>query len=379
MSRRKYKTIDLFAGIGGIRRGFELTGRYRNVLSAEVDKYACITYKHLFGDDPTNDVTSDEFKKKIRNIGYDVLLAGFPCQPFSIAGKKDGFEDKTRGTLFFEIASIMKETRPKAFLLENVGGLITHRKGRTLRVILETLVFELNYRVIGVERNGNDLIYDPSFFILNSKHFGVPQNRPRAYIIGFNEEMVPNGYLFPEIPRKRNDLNLYSDIDDLLDKNVDDAFYIPEGYLQTLERHRKMHKEKGNGFGYVVVNLDKKEKIANALLATGGSGKERNIVYQPKKGVGGKMIPRKKSPLNDRGLRFMTPREWGKLQGFVGYAFVDKNGNDSFSFPSSVPMTQQYKLLGNSVTIPVIEKLAEYMAKVLDKITANEKMKAWSE
>jgi DNA (cytosine-5)-methyltransferase 1 len=190
---------------------------------------------------------------------------------------------------------------------------------------------------------------------------------------------VPNEYLFPKIPKKRDDLKLYSDIDDLLDKNVDDRFYIQEGYLVTLEKHKKMHKEKGNGFGYVVVNLDKKEKIANALLATGGSGKERNIVYQPKKGIEGKVLPYKKSPLNNRGLRFMTPREWGKLQGFVGYAFIEKNGKDRFSFPPSVPVTQQYKLLGNSVTIPVIEKLAEYMTKVLDEITTNEKAKVVSE
>lgn len=106
-----FKVIDLFAGIGGIRRGVELTGKFKNVLSAEIDKYACETYKHLYNEDPYNDVTSEEFKLKVENIEYDVLLGGFPCQSFSIAGKKEGFKDKTRGTLFFDIADIISMTK----------------------------------------------------------------------------------------------------------------------------------------------------------------------------------------------------------------------------------------------------------------------------
>jgi len=120
VKNKKYKTIDLFAGIGGIRRGFELTGYFENILSAEIDKYACMTYQYLYGENPLNDVTSQDFKNKVKSINYDILLAGFPCQPFSIAGDKKGFEDKTRGTLFFHIADILKDTKPKSFLLENV-------------------------------------------------------------------------------------------------------------------------------------------------------------------------------------------------------------------------------------------------------------------
>ena len=146
-----YKTIDLCAGIGGIRRGFELSGGFENVLSAENEKYACLTYEYLFGDNPENDITTEEFKALVRNTEYDVLLAGFPCQTFSRAGKKEGFEDRTKGTIFFHISEIILQTHPKAFFLENVDNLLTHDRGRTIKTILEILVRKLNYKVIGVE------------------------------------------------------------------------------------------------------------------------------------------------------------------------------------------------------------------------------------
>ena len=131
-----YRTIDLCAGIGGIRKGFEMTGAFQNVLSAEIDKYACMTYEHLYGENPLNDITSEDFKTKVEKTKYDVLLAGFPCQAFSRAGRQLGFLDKTRGTLFFDIADILQRTRPKAFMLENVDNLITHSKGNTFKVII---------------------------------------------------------------------------------------------------------------------------------------------------------------------------------------------------------------------------------------------------
>lgn len=146
-----YKTIDLCAGIGGIRRGFELAGDFENVLSAEIDKNACNTYKHLFQDDPYNDIATEEFKAKVENTDYDILLAGFPCQSFSRAGKQQGFGDKIRGTLFFDIAEIIRRTRPKAFMLENVDNLITHDKGHTFATIIEVLVKDLRYKIIGVD------------------------------------------------------------------------------------------------------------------------------------------------------------------------------------------------------------------------------------
>lgn len=368
-----YKTIDLFAGIGGIRRGFELAGNFETVLAAEIDKYACETYKHLYGDDPNNDVTSEEFKKKVENTQYDVLLGGFPCQAFSIAGKKEGFLDKTRGTLFFDVADIIKRTRPKAFLLENVEGLLRHKKGDTFETILNVLVKELNYKVIGVSDNPSSdgkLQYDSKDFLVNSRNFGVPQNRPRVYIIGFDNERYSNvieeNLLMKELPKKRSEEPIYRDLRDVLEMKADKEFYLASGYLQTLKNHRDRHKGKGNGYGYMVVNEEGIESpVSNALLATGGSGKERNLVYDPQKEIAGIQVKGKQTPLNDEGIRMMTPREWGKLQGFINYGFM-KDGKDHFSFPPKISKVQQYKQFGNSVTIPVIEEMAKNMLKTLD-------------
>ena len=184
-----YKTIDLCAGIGGIRRGFELTGKFENVLSAEIDPSAARTYQHIFGDNPLNDLTSEEFKDTVARTEYDILLAGFPCQSFSRVGKQLGFRDKTRGTIFFDIADIISRTNPRAILLENVENLVSHDKGQTIKTIIETLEDELDYRVIGVtlDDDGN-YKYTPKSFIRNSKYFGIPQNRPRVYIMAFSKK-----------------------------------------------------------------------------------------------------------------------------------------------------------------------------------------------
>lgn len=363
------KTIDLFAGIGGIRRGFEMTGKFTNVLSAEIDKYACETYEHLYGENPYNDVTTEEFKNKLKNIDYDVLLGGFPCQSFSIAGKKEGFKDITRGTLFFDVADIIERTKPKAFLLENVEGLINHDKGRTFETIVETLVNDLEYHMIGVEE-GIDGFFkiQKDELIRNTKNFGLPQKRSRTYMMGFRKDLIPDNYVFPELPRKRESL-IYKNLYDVLDKDVNERYYLSESYLETLKRHRSKHQEKGNGFGYVVVNQGD-NPISNTILATGGSGKERNLVKQSNYTLGGTIVKNKKSELNYEGIRHMTPVEWGKLQGFIGYGFKDNQGEDKFSFPNDISVTQQYKLLGNSVSIPVIECMAKYMYKRLEELNA---------
>lgn len=375
----KYKTLDLFAGIGGIRRGFELTKRFENVLSAEIDKYACMTYEHLFHEDPLNDVTSETFKKKVENTNYDVLLGGFPCQAFSIAGKKEGFEDKTRGTLFFDIADIINRTRPKAFLLENVEGLIRHKKGQTIEVILDTLVNDFNYKVIGVETSSslltNDLLYNARDFVINSRNFGVPQNRPRVYFMGFSRDHFGDAVdhlPITQLPKERTAPPIYRDLNHLLDFGAEPGYYLACGMLETLRKHKDRHKGKGNGFGFIVVNDPSIEKpVSNALLATGGSGKERNLVYDPQEHIGGSIIRSKKTPLNHEGIRYMTPTEWGKLQGFIGYGFME-NGVDHFSFPDSISNAQKYKQFGNSVTIPVIEELAKTMLTCLDILDGNE-------
>ena len=178
--------IDLFAGIGGFRLAFESVGA-KCVFSAEIDRHACETYRLNFGDYPLRDVSEIEAKEL---PDFDILCAGFPCQPFSIAGERKGFCD-TRGTLFFDIERIIKEKQPKAFILENVKGLTSHDKGQTLKVILETLEKKLNYKVF--------------YQVLNSKDYGVPQNRERIYIIGFKDKRVD--FKFPEKLDKKVDLN----------------------------------------------------------------------------------------------------------------------------------------------------------------------------
>lgn len=359
-----YKTIDLCAGIGGIRRGFEMTGAFQNVLSAEIDPSAAATYKFLFGEDPTNDLTSERFKNTVDAIEYDVLLAGFPCQAFSRIGKQLGFRDTTRGTIFFDIADIISRTNPRAVFLENVENLVSHDHGNTIETIIKTLEDELGYRVIGVtiDEDGN-YAYSRSTLVRNTKDFGLPQNRPRVYIMAFSKKKYGRAIklLNQQLPTS-SDTIVFRDVFQIMDTTVADKYYMAEGYLNTLKKHRERNHCKGNGFGYCVVNRTSDEHpIAYTILATGGSGKERNLIYQPKDGVAGKRIGGKKTPINSEGIRVMTPNEWGRLQGFVGYAFLDENGEDKFGFPKGTTDAQKYKQLGNSVSVPVIKKMAEFM------------------
>ena len=370
-----YKTIDLCAGIGGIRRGFELTGSFQNVLSAEIDEAACKTYEHLFGENPRNDLTSEEFKQKVVETEYDVLLAGFPCQTFSIAGKKLGFRDATKGTIFFEIADIISRTNPRAVFLENVENLVSHDKGKTLETIIKTLEDDLQYRVIGVSLDEDgSYLYSTKSFVRNSKFFGLPQNRPRAYIMAFSKRIYGDAVkaLTDNLPMEGRKI-IAEDLNDILEPVVDDVYYMAQGYLDTLKRHKVREKAKGHGFGYIVVNAEGIEHpTANTILATGGSGKERNLIYQPKEGVAGKILPTKQTGLNNEGIRVMTPTEWGRLQGFIGYGFVDGDGVDHFSFPEGTARAQQYKQFGNSVTIPVIEELAHFMLECFEKMMSDQ-------
>lgn len=385
-----YKTIDLCAGIGGIRKGFELTGRIENVLSAENDKYACITYEHLYGVNPMCDVTDEDFKFLFSKISYDILLAGFPCQAFSSVGKREGFKDTIRGTIFFHIAELIEANRPKVFLLENVEGLINHKKGSTFKTILDVLINSLNYKIVGIkEINDNkniNFMFDKKDIVLNALDFGLPQNRPRVYIVGFDKKRYGtklNNIILDRLPQKRRGKPIYNDLSDVLEENVDATYYLSQGYMDTLKKHKENQNSKGNGFGYMIVNEASIENpISNTLLATGGSGKERNLIFHPQDNIVGKVVPNKKTPLNNEFIRVMTPNEWGKLQGFVGYAFVE-DGKDKFSFPPSISKTQQYKQLGNSVAIPVIEEIANYIVKSLDILEGDDNMKynkgEWSE
>lgn len=320
--------IDLFAGIGGFRIAMqELMGKC--VFTSEIDKFAQKSYYANFGEIPDGDITLIN-EKGIPD--HDVLCAGFPCQAFSIAGKRKGF-DETRGTLFFDIARILKEKKPKAFLLENVKGLRNHDKGRTLRTILNILKKDLNY-------------YVPDPEILNAKDFGVAQNRERIFIVGFRKDLQINEFNYPE---PRDQKASFADIKEK--ETVSVKYYLSSVYLNTLKKHKERHLLKGNGFGYKVISDN---ECANAIVV-GGMGRERNLVndcrltdFTP--------VTKIKGDVNREGIRKMTPREWARLQGFP-----DK-------FEIIVSDGQAYKQFGNSVAVPVIKVVAEKILEKLKKI-----------
>lgn len=368
---KMYKFIDLCAGIGGIRRGFELGGDFKCVLSAEKDRFCCLTYKHLFGTDPQNDITTEEFKQLCEKMPYDILLAGFPCQPFSRAGAKEGFIDKTRGTLFFDIAQILKRSQPKAFLLENVDNLISHDRGKTFDTILNVLQDELDYKIIGVKKVNGENVFDRKSILRNSRNFGIPQNRPRVYIMGFSRKAFGDAVdSLPESLPAGREKPIYKTLDEIIDFNADPKYYLSQNYVKTLKAHAERHKNKGNGFHYKILNDPQSMCEYSNTLLVGGSGKERNLIIDKQDWIPGKIVTQKRSPLNNQCIRTMTPKEWGKLQGFVGYAFME-NGVDKFSFPTTVSDTQKYRQFGNSVTIPVIEEMAKFMTKCLKNLLCN--------
>ncbi|PSF37714.1 DNA (cytosine-5-)-methyltransferase [Aphanothece hegewaldii CCALA 016] len=318
--------IDLFAGIGGFRIALENLG-CKCVFSSEIDSYSRKVYLENFGHLPEN----DDIRQLDENVvpNHDILCAGFPCQAFSIAGRKNGFED-ARGTLFFEIARIINVKKPKAFLLENVQGLLTHNKGKTLRTILDILENDLQYFV-------------PSPKILNARNFGVPQNRPRIFIVGFRKDLNIFNFSYPK------SIGKIVLIKDILEKTeVSVKYYLSEQYLGTLVKHRERHQNKGNGFGYEIIKPD---GVANSLVV-GGMGKERNLVVDERLT---NFIPvtRIKGEVNKSKVRRMTPREWARLQGFPE------------SFKIVVSDVQAYKQFGNSVAIPVVEAVAEQIIKTL--------------
>lgn len=312
----KFKFIDLFAGIGGIRIPFQELGG-KCVFTSEWDKFAQKTYRVNFGEEPQGDIT----QIKATDIpDFDILLGGFPCQPFSQAGLKKGFSD-TRGTLFFEIERILKEKRPKAFLLENVKQLKGHDKGRTLKVILEHL---------------DALDYYVEYAVLRAGDFGVPQNRERIYIVGFNKREfdIPENYSF-EFPEPTHEKTRLGDI---LEKNVDEKYTISDALWEGHQRRKKEHKEKGNGFGYSLFNED--SEYTNTISARYYKDGSEILIDQ---GTG-------KNP------RKLTPRECARLQGFPE------------KFIITVSDTQAYKQFGNSVAVPVVRAIAKRMIDEMDKL-----------
>ncbi len=326
--RPRFTFIDLFAGIGGFRIAMQRLGG-KCVFSSEWDAQAQKTYLLNYGEMPFGDITKEETKVLIPD-GFDVLCAGFPCQAFSLAGRRLGFEE-TRGTLFFDVAEILRRKRPKAFFLENVKGLMIHDKGRTLSTILKVLREDLEY-------------YVPDPEIVNAMNFGVPQHRERVYIVGFRKDQKVSGFAYPT-PTDRT--KTFSDVRE--EKTVSAKYYLSTQYVKTLVAHKERHAAKGHGFGYAIVPDD---GVANAIVV-GGMGRERNLVidhrledYTP--------VTRIKGEINQNGLRRMTPREWARLQGFPD------------DFIIGVADASAYKQFGNSVAVPAIQATAEEIIKRID-------------
>ena len=321
-----FSFIDLFAGIGGFRIAMQNLGG-NCVFSSEIDKYSQTTYEANFGEVPFGDITKIN-ERSIPN--HDVLCAGFPCQSFSIAGKRKGFKDETRGTLFFDVARIIEAKKPKAFFLENVKGLISHNKGKTLTTILKILKEDLGY-------------YVPSPKVINAKDFGVPQNRERIFIVGFRNDIDIQSFDYPKAKKQKTSFATIRE-----EKEVSVKYYLSTQYQKTLINHKARHKNKGNGFGYEIIPNN---KCANAIVV-GGMGRERNIVID-KRLTNFIPVTKIKGVVNRDGWRRMTPREWARLQGFP-----DK-------FKITVSDTQAYKQFGNSVAIPAIEGTASMIIQIL--------------
>ena len=324
-----YKSIDLFAGIGGIRLGFEQAFGHdiQTVFVSEWDEKAVETYKANFND--SIDVVGDITKVDEQSIPeHDILLAGFPCQAFSLAGHKKGFED-ARGTLFFDVARIVKKHKPKVVFCENVKNLINHDKGRTFQVI-ENILKDLGYIVFHK--------------ILNSKNFGVPQNRERIYIVAFRNDIASEQFIFPD---KTDDTQVIKDI--LEENEVSAKYYLSTSYLASLKKHKERHSAKGNGFGYEIREVN---SIAGAIVC-GGMGRERNLIIDDRLSSF-TPVTHIKGEINREYIRKMTPREWARLQGFP---------ND---FKLVVSDTHLYKQFGNSVTVSVIRAIAERIKAYLD-------------
>ena len=322
----KFTFIDLFAGIGGFRLALQNSGGLC-VYSSEYDKYAQKTYFANFGETPFGDITKNEVKAFIPKK-FDILCGGFPCQPFSIAGvskknslgRKHGFEDEKQGNLFFHVAEIIQEHRPKAFFLENVKNLVSHDKGNTFKVIKETLL---------------ELGYSFDHRVLNGKHF-VPQHRDRTIMVGFDKKVFGEDIKFDFDLVKLPEAN--KQIKSILKKEVDPKYTLTDKLWNYLQEYSKKHKLKGNGFGFGLVNMEGITRTISARYYKDGS----EILI----------------PQNGSNPRRLTPDECAALQGYP----VNK-GNKSFRIP--VSDNQAYKQFGNSVVTPLIEAVGKEITNII--------------
>jgi DNA (cytosine-5)-methyltransferase 1 len=317
----RFTFIDLFAGIGGARLGLEASGGVC-VFSSEWNPFAARTYKENFGDIPLGDIRAIQSTDIPE---YDVLSAGFPCQPFSIAGvskkrsldKPTGFEDSTQGTLFFEIARMLRDRQPKAFILENVKNLLHHDQGRTFAVILATL---------------NKLGYDSTYRLLDAANV-VPQHRERVFIVGFRRKIDLPPFSVPDLPNREPRLA------GILESTVDPKYTLTDHLWQYLRAYATKHKAAGNGFGYGLADPNGISRTLSARYFKDGA---EILIPQP--------------PKNPRRL---TPRECARLMGFP----------EGFVIP--VSDTQAYKQFGNAVVPAVVEHVGRSMAKWLSRPQGN--------
>lgn len=313
--------IDLFAGIGGMRLAYESAGGHC-VYSNEWNKYSQQTYFANFGEQPDGDITKVD-ENSIPD--HDILVAGFPCQPFSIAGvskkqslgRATGFEDKTQGTLFFDICRILKAKRPKAFMLENVKNLCSHDRGRTFKVITESLE-ELDYEV---------------FYQVLDGQLYVPQHRERILIVGFDRKRYGQDIQFsfdltPVTPKPV--------MKDIMEQEVDDKYTLSDKLWLYLQNYAEKHRAAGNGFGYGIADPDGVARTLSARYYKDGS---EILIAQ-----------------EDRNPRRLTPRECARLQGFP----------DSFEIP--VSDTQAYRQFGNSVVVPLMSDVAHLVVAKMRKM-----------
>ena len=318
--KKKLKTIDLFAGIGGVRIGFESAG-FETAYANDFDKYAAQTYRLNFGDIHEEDlfkVIGGGMKKIPKR--FDVLAGGFPCQPFSVAGNKQGFKDKKRGNLLFAVIEILKKRKPEAVFLENVKYLKHHDDEKTFRKIQDELK-EAGY-VIKAE-------------VLNSMtHGNVPQSRERIYIVGFRSPRKLMKFHFPEkVP-------LTKTIAGIFDRSADEKYYYNKSHEYIYPKLVEAVKRKDRVYQYRRVYVrENMNGVAPTLTASMGAGGHNVPIIRDSKGI-----------------RKLTPRECARLQGFP----------DSYRFPKDLADAHVYKQIGNSVTIPVISKIAENIRIALE-------------
>ncbi|MBN9284495.1 MAG: DNA (cytosine-5-)-methyltransferase [Flavobacterium sp.] len=316
-----FRFIDLFAGIGGFRLALQNIGG-KCVFSSEWNNYAKKTYSSNFGEVPFGDITQID-ENTIPD--HDILVGGFPCQPFSLAGvskknalgRNHGFRDETQGTLFFDIVRILETKRPGAFLLENVKNLVSHDKGNTFRIIQGTL---------------NELGYNIHCKVLDGKHF-VPQHRERIVIVGFDRNVF-NGeenFNFPEIHNNNNN----NAIRTILEPNISDKYTLSDKLWNYLQEYAAKHRAKGNGFGYGLTNLNGISRTLSARYYKDGA----EILL----------------PQHGRNPRRLTPRECARLQGYP----------DNFRIP--VSDTQAYKQFGNSIVVPLMQAVGQEIVEVLNR------------